>query len=51
MGVNEHFESIFNAVMCQLKGFKTASKPFSAPHKNRIECKPQVVGIELENVL
>ncbi len=22
MGVNEHFESIFNAVMCQLKGFK-----------------------------
>ena len=26
MGVNEHFESIFNAVMCQLKSFKTASK-------------------------
>ncbi len=26
MGVNEHFEAIYNAVSCQLKGFKTASK-------------------------
>jgi hypothetical protein len=25
MRVNEHFESIFNTAMCQLKGFKTAS--------------------------
>jgi hypothetical protein len=24
-GVNEHFESIFNAVLCQLRVFKTAS--------------------------
>jgi hypothetical protein len=24
--VNEHFEPIFNAVMCQLKSFKTASE-------------------------
>ena len=26
MGVNEHFEPIYNAVSCQLRGFKTASK-------------------------
>ena len=25
MRVNEHFEPIFNAVMCQLNNFKTAS--------------------------
>jgi hypothetical protein len=25
MGVNEHFEPIFNAVWCQLRGFKTVS--------------------------
>jgi hypothetical protein len=24
-GVNEHFEPIFNAVLCQLRDFKTAS--------------------------
>ena len=29
MGVNEHFESIFNAVMCHLKGFETASENLS----------------------
>jgi hypothetical protein len=29
MGVNEHFEAIYNAVSCQLRGFKTASQiPF-----------------------
>jgi hypothetical protein len=27
MGVNEHFELIYNAVSCQLRGFKTASEP------------------------
>jgi hypothetical protein len=26
MEVNEHFEPIYNAVSCQLRGFKTASK-------------------------
>jgi hypothetical protein len=25
MGVNEHFEPIYNDVSCQLRGFKTAS--------------------------
>jgi len=30
MGVNEHFEPIYNAVSCQLKGFKTASDPVEA---------------------
>jgi hypothetical protein len=25
-GVNEHFEPIFNAVLCQLSNFKTASE-------------------------
>ena len=31
MGVNEHFEPIFNAVMCQLKVFKTASNGLRIP--------------------
>jgi hypothetical protein len=26
MGVNEHFEPIYNAVSCRLRSFKTASK-------------------------
>jgi hypothetical protein len=33
MGVNEHFEPIFNAVLCQLRDFKTASKFEKTPRK------------------